>query len=220
MSAATLVTAPYEFDICPGIVSLMAPIRAILPDDLAAGEPVFAEEWQASRRFSPRRRREFLAGRWLARLAMGRLGLPASPLPRGVDGAAQWPVSVRGSISHTDAWVAVAVTTLDGIRGLGIDMEVSGAVEPSLRGRIVAAPGEDRIDLTVLFSLKEAIYKAVHPVVGEDLDYPDITVRPTPWGTYRAHVSGKLASAGPIASGVGYHVEFPGHHLTAFVVEA
>ncbi|MGW1178831.1 4'-phosphopantetheinyl transferase family protein [Kitasatospora sp. NPDC002543] len=144
---------------------------------------------------SPRRRRQFATARALARQALGTLGHPPAPLLPGPGGAPRWPVGVTGSITHTDGYTAVAVAATGRLGSLGIDAEparplprgvlrlVSGEGE---RGALAALPEGRAPWDTVLFSAKEAVYKAVHPLTGIWSPLAAITVTVHADGTFTA----------------------------------
>ena len=69
-----------------------------------------------------KRRREFAAGRYLARKLLSRLDLPQdTPLLNGEDRAPVWPEGVAGTISHTRHRAAVAVARSPAVLSLGCD---------------------------------------------------------------------------------------------------
>ena len=134
-------------------------------------------------RSSAKRQNEFLAGRACARHALRQAGYagpdPALlPLP---DGAPTWPAGWLGSISHTDAQaVAVAASTAS-CRALGIDRETQ--LEPATAREVrpvVAMAGEldpllavtDPVSaVAILFSAKEALFKALAASLGGFADF-------------------------------------------------
>jgi 4'-phosphopantetheinyl transferase EntD len=123
-----------------------------------------------------RRRREFATGRYCARRALAALGLPLSgPLLRGPDGAPSWPDGVRGSITHCPGYRAAAVARTADARALGIDAELPRPLSPAATAALTTAaereglPPHPRLPWeTVLFSAKEAAYKAWTPMLGPD----------------------------------------------------
>ncbi|MEU9048601.1 MULTISPECIES: 4'-phosphopantetheinyl transferase superfamily protein [unclassified Kitasatospora] len=144
---------------------------------------------------SPRRRHQFTTARTLARRALAELGHPSAPLLPGPGGAPQWPSGAVGSITHTDGYTACAVTSTGRHVSLGIDAE---PVRPLPRGvlDLVSTEGERRRLAvlpvgavpwdTVLFSAKEAVYKAVHPLTRTWTALAAITVAVRPDGTFTA----------------------------------
>lgn len=136
--------------------------------------------WSAGMRDG--RRREFIAGRLCALRALAASGAPAGGcLPRDADGLPVWPSGWVGCISHSQDWAVAAAAPSSRVRGLGIDIQeliddnVVGMTES-----MVAAPEEMRGLLramdrrhafTLLFSAKEALYKALYPALRQFQDF-------------------------------------------------
>ncbi|HET8814401.1 MAG TPA: 4'-phosphopantetheinyl transferase superfamily protein [Solirubrobacterales bacterium] len=144
--------------------------------------PLFRGEALALRSAVESRRREFITGRACAREALGGLGLPATAVLVDAFGAPRWPVGVVGSITHCTGYRAAAVGRATDFAAIGIDAEpnlrlpagVLGAialpVERERVGRLLhEAPGPcwDRL----LFSAKEAVFKAWYPMTGAKPDF-------------------------------------------------
>lgn len=132
-----------------------------------------------------KRQTEFLAGRLCARQALQRLtGTPAVPAV-GADRAPCWPAGVVGSISHGDGWAAALVGPQSAWRGLGIDIErlMSAAraqrlqtsiLTPAELARLAQYPQEQQAWLLSLsFSLKESLFKALYPLVRQQFYFQD-----------------------------------------------
>ncbi len=109
------------------------------------------------------------------------IGLPAVEPARRASGAREWPAGYAGSVSHKDATVVAAITPAARMRSIGIDVERLNAKYVSkLHGLdAVEQPwsstpeAEGRV---VLLSVKEAAYKALHPVLGLPLGFADVAV--------------------------------------------
>ncbi|MFJ3481935.1 4'-phosphopantetheinyl transferase [Pseudomonas sp. NPDC090202] len=124
-----------------------------------------------------KRQSEFLAGRLCAREAMrlldGRVHVP----PIGDDRAPVWPQDVCGSITHSTGWAAAIVANRQHWRGLGMDVEqlMSSERAARLAGEILTADELQRMEagpehqlallVTLTFSLKESLFKALYPIV-------------------------------------------------------
>lgn len=121
---------------------------------------------------APARRLEFAAGRHCAREALRALGHAAVAVPRGEHRQPLWPPGITGSISHAGSYCGAVVARESTSAGLGFDVEEWGRMRPALWRRI-ATPAErewlhargDEGDrwATLLFSAKEAFYKAQYP---------------------------------------------------------
>lgn len=115
---------------------------------------------------------EFAAGRHCAREALLALGEEPVAVPRRPDRQPAWPEGIVGSISHASGYCGAVVARVSTCAGLGFDVEEWGRMRPRLWRRI-ATPAEltwlrARTDggerwATLLFSAKEAFYKAQYP---------------------------------------------------------
>ncbi len=132
-----------------------------------------------------KRRGEYLAGRLCARAALlaltGRGEVPAT----GEDRAPIWPAGVSGSITHGAGWAMALVARKGDWRGLGLDMEQRLEPERALRlaeeiltpaelQRLALLPAEAQAErVTLTFSLKESLFKALYPLVGKRFYFHD-----------------------------------------------
>lgn len=154
---------------------------------------------------TPQRRAELAAGRHCARLALSCLDpdLARTPVLRDAGGAPSWPRGTVGSITHCAGWTgAVAARSCGsragrGVRALGIDAE---PVAPLPTGVLdVVASDAEREALarlagecpgipwdTVLFSAKEATYKAWYPLTGLLIGHDAVRVDLSPAGSFTA----------------------------------
>lgn len=124
-----------------------------------------------------KRRSEFLAGRLCAASALHALCGSASFPARGADNAPCWPPGTAGSITHSHGWAGALVGAQEAWRGLGLDAEhLLGAERAErLAGEILTADELARFQrlpdaerghyLTLCFSLKESLFKALYPLV-------------------------------------------------------
>jgi len=169
-------------------------IRALLPGGVVAAtttEPgdealLLPAEALCVQRAVDKRRREFAAGRTCARRALAELGVAAAPLLVGADRQALWPAEVVGSITHTAGFCAAAAARAADFRGIGIDTEIVGRVTAPLWASICVAEEvawlkslEPRLrarTATLIFSAKEAFYKAQFPVAGERVGFLDVAI--------------------------------------------
>nr|WP_237536368.1 4'-phosphopantetheinyl transferase superfamily protein [Streptomyces sp. SID5785] len=143
-----------------------------------------------------RRRREFTTVRHCARQALHRLGLPPAPVLPDPFGAPRWPAGVVGSLTHCDGYRAAALAPAAELAMLGIDAEphaplpdgvLDAIALPAERARLRAAPPGTHWD-RLLFSAKEAVYKAWYPYTGHRLTFTDADLHLTPDGTFTAHL--------------------------------
>lgn len=154
----------------------------------ADGQPesLFGEELECVARAVPVRRREFAAGRLLAREALSTLGAPTGPLVAARDRRPLWPAGYVGSISHAGGACVVSVGRNDAAASLGLDIDVDEALAPGV-ARLVCRPAElARVSALgalagprwakVVFSVKEAVYKCLNPLTGLFLEFHDVEV--------------------------------------------
>ena len=130
----------------------------------------------------PKRRAEYLAGRFLARQLLAPLGFADFTLARGEDRAPQWPPGIAGALSHNSDTALCAVHRESGLGGVGLDVETllsdvrGGAVGRSFRrgARGVAREALPFNELlTLTFSAKESLFKALYPQVRCYFDFLD-----------------------------------------------
>lgn len=171
-------------------------IADLLPTSVSAAEtrelgrerPVLPAEAAAIERAVGKRRREFTAGRACAHAALAALGLAATPIASGERGEPLWPEGVVGSITHTKGYCACAVARGGDVLAVGIDAEPAGPIKPRVltaiarpeeiahvdaRGRQEPGVPFDRL----LFSAKEAVFKAWFPLERGHLGFKQAAVR-------------------------------------------
>ncbi len=171
---------------------------------------------------SPRRAAEFVAGRAALRRALAAAGADPAALGRpclpGVEGRPALPPGWTGSITHKAGW-AFAVAGRADAGTLGVDSEVLGGRDRSSIAPRVLRPdelerwqarGSAWPELLRAFSVKEAIYKALHPWVPRYIGFHEAEIAAD--GGIRMHLTGGegtflFASA----------VETEGDRLLAFV---
>ena len=125
----------------------------------------------------PGRINEFLAGRYCAVLACEKLGVNLGRLDQGDKRNPLWPKGVVGSISHTKDLAVAVVASESQVKAIGVDVEnivdhkkiaalESLVLLPEELTYLGQFPTEKRLELlTLVFSIKEAFYKALFPLV-------------------------------------------------------
>lgn len=119
-------------------------------------------------RSAPKRRRDFALGRACARAALTGLRHGEAAIAKGDNGAPVWPAGIAGSITHTQDYAAALVGESSRFAGIGIDAERSGGVTRDLWPRLfseaeqkmLGTHSDPLLAATLLFSAKEASYKA------------------------------------------------------------
>lgn len=151
------------------------------PDAFRQCNLVFPAEIQTS---VPMRQAEYLAGRLLVRYLQQQCGLAVLPLLAGADRCPRWPPGQIGSLSHSDGQVFAALQRagLTGQSVLGVDVESAlSARQQQLLGTEILAGAELRLGLaagmtenavlTLGFSAKESLYKALYPQCRRVMDF-------------------------------------------------
>jgi len=181
--------------------SYVALASLIDPD---SAEPLHREEEPAVAKAVEKRRVEFAMGRTCARRALCALGLSPVALPANRDRSVQWPREVQGSITHTEGLcVAVAARSSD-LSGIGIDAERADRVTPKIWKQIASpaeigwfeaaqTPGEAAARSTLLFSAKEAFYKAQFCVTQAWVGFHDVELSATDDGHFEVRVVKPIA---------------------------
>ena len=184
--------------------------------------PLFPEELPGISRAVEKRRREFAAGRNLARTALAGMGVAPCAIVQS-DRSPVWPPGIAGSIAHTDEFVAVSVADRARYRGLGIDIETCGRVTDEIEAKILTPDEIGDVPIadarTLRFACKEAVYKAVHPLTGVFFGFHAVHIQlDGEKGTFNA----TPIENGPFAEyadrGRGVFVNWQGHHVAAFCV--
>ncbi|QGU86910.1 4'-phosphopantetheinyl transferase family protein [Erwinia sorbitola] len=128
-----------------------------------------------------KRRAEYLVSRYCLQQALATWGLASFVLHNGEDRAPVWPQGISGSLSHTRQRVCALLTRRQDLL-LGVDCErIMTAQVASDTHSMLIAPSEkillEQCDvpfttaLTVVFSLKESLYKALYPQVKQFMDF-------------------------------------------------
>lgn len=152
---------------------------------------LFEEEARSIGGAVEKRRREFTTGRACARTALHQLGVPLQAIPTGPHGAPQWPSKIVGSITHCNGYRACAVAHDADLAAIGVDAEPNQPLPAGILTTI-ALPQEQQMvtRLTaevpgvnwdrLLFSMKEAVFKAWFPLTGQRLGFQEATIAVDP----------------------------------------
>jgi 4'-phosphopantetheinyl transferase EntD len=160
-----------------------------------------AEQRQIERA-APGRRGEYSAGRLLARSLLDSLGVAAAPLLNRPDRAPAWPAGFVGSISHCPTLCAVVVASRGDICAIGVDVEPAVALDADVEPLVLTARDRDSIaqlplriraiGARLVFSAKEAFYKALYPATGVFLDFTQA------WVTFATEQSFVVTTTAPL----------------------
>lgn len=175
----------------------------------------------------PSRQFEFATGRVLARKLLAEFGAPDFALGRDDDRVPRWPDGFVGSISHSGSLCVAAVARASAFAGIGLDLEPDEPVDSDIE-RVVcrdgehdwvgAVTGDDRgRRRRIVFSVKEAVYKAFYPRTREFWSFQDVTVSiDLERGRYRA----ELPESAGVATAEGRIHRQGGWILSALAVPA
>lgn len=154
--------------------------------ELDEDAPLVGSEIEIASRLSPTRRREFVAGRTALRELLGQ------PVPILADdrGAPVLPTGWVGSISHKGPRAAAIVAPGD--HGfVGIDLEVAAPPRQPIERRVLT-PREQAVargrEVTLHFAIKEAIYKAIDPIVRRYVGFTEVELELSSDGGCTVHV--------------------------------
>ncbi|HEX5059238.1 MAG TPA: 4'-phosphopantetheinyl transferase superfamily protein, partial [Kofleriaceae bacterium] len=158
----------------------------ILELDDAAAEPLVGAEVAIAAALGPVRKREFVAGRTALRSLLGE---PVAIVP-DERGAPMLPAGWVGSISHKhDRAAALVAPAGDGF--VGVDIEIAGPPRMPIEKRILTAREQHRIrdgrDVTLHFAIKEAIYKAIDPMVRRYVGFTEVELEIAADGSCSVH---------------------------------
>jgi enterobactin synthetase component D len=123
-----------------------------------------------------KRQGEYFAGRLAAKNVLQALAAPEFQVNTGDDRAPIWPEGFLGSISHSKGVAMAMATSAQTCKGLGIDLEhfMSDSQEQKLQTHILGELDKPMFEklaahlerpLTLVFSAKESIFKALYPSV-------------------------------------------------------
>ena len=184
-------------------------IADILPPAVAAAESIgpepppgpglFPAEEALVRTAGPRRRAEFTAGRACARTALAGLGLAAAPVLAGRAGEPRLPAGVTGSITHCAGYRACAAARNAQVEALGIDAEPDGPLPAGVLAAVATRAEhawlDERMSVapqvrwdTLVFSAKEAAYKAWFPLTGATPGFADVEMTEPEDGRFTLHL--------------------------------
>ena len=111
------------------------------------------------------------------------VGLPAIEPERLSTGSRQWPVGYIGSVSHKGTRVVAVLGRKENVDLVGVDIDDRREVPLPAGIRCERPPGASATPASaIVFSAKEAAFKALHPVVNQPLGFNDVVVH---WSSSR-----------------------------------
>lgn len=129
-----------------------------------------------------KRRAEYLASRLLVRSVMAELGMADFILTNAPDRSPCWPAGVQASLSHSAGVVVVAATRQPCAIGVDVEQLMSETTAQETAELLMNEQEQQLLQTlpvsfstaaTLLFSLKESLYKALWPQLHQPMDFLD-----------------------------------------------
>jgi 4'-phosphopantetheinyl transferase EntD len=152
--------------------------------------PIATDEAPYAERMVERRRQEFAAGRACAHRALRRIDADTGPIRVAHRRDPVWPAGIIGSITHCEGFCAAVVTRGGAAAGLGIDAETARPLDAETRDTIlspeeqaamVRLPLPDGLWATAGFAAKEALFKAIYPVLVREIAFDEVVLDASAW---------------------------------------
>lgn len=157
------------------------------------------------RRVVRKRQLSFLGGRLCAARALEALGVADTVVRRAENGLPLWPTGVLGTITHHDAAAYAAVAPASAYAALGMDSERLARRDAAEAIRTMCCTQAERVRWlgwcaaplaeTLIFSAKEAGYKAIHRFVKRFVSFAEFEVTALDWAAGRLQLSPAAASS-------------------------
>jgi 4'-phosphopantetheinyl transferase EntD len=158
---------------------------AALTPETARG---FALSRQESALLGPKavkkRRDEFLLGRAACNSALKSIGIKnPAPVLKGPSSEPLWPRGIIGALSHCQGMAVCAVCHDDMLKGLGVDIEELAGEMPQDVIKLICTKQEiewisgELYKMKMIFSAKEAAFKAFFPSVKMYMDFKDAELK-------------------------------------------
>ncbi len=165
-----------------------------------------------------KRQLDYLAGRYCVRRIYEARDLQHLPLPHlAEDRSPEWPEGWVGSITHTRGWASAVLAAKPSIEAVGCDLEylIEGR-SPGLPTQICCDVEElrqvaqvfadnEQIALTLIFSAKESLFKALYPQVKRFFGFHAARVHPLGPQSLRVEL---LEDLYPFGKGQSWAVDF------------
>ncbi len=164
----------------------------------------------------------FSSGRHCAHKVLELLGLGATAIGRR-GRLPVWPEHAAGSITHSRKIAAAVASTH--FNSVGVDVEETTPVERKLYPRLFTGAEQQLLAncgfdaAALLFSAKEAGYKAIYPLNRRFISFTEAEVQlDTRAGTFRINYMGEYAPNKLLNKGRGYWYRHNGHVMTVFTI--
>jgi 4'-phosphopantetheinyl transferase EntD len=160
---------------------------AVVSEKSLANYALHPEEVQIlAPRACRRKQEEFALGRAATHFALKQIGLEnPGPVLRGPIGEPLWGDGVVGSITHCFPWSAAVVVKCSNRFAIGVDLETVVGTEGTDISHLVCRDaeldwvrhGDCQERLTMIFSAKEAVYKAFYPLCRRYIDFKEVELK-------------------------------------------
>jgi enterobactin synthetase component D len=190
----------------------LAPLTDLVDEGLAASAWVVTQPTAARRTriAGPlKRSADYRRGRDAAARALHRAGHPSAHttvIRADADGCPVWPHGFVGSISHSDSIAVAVAVRRESARSVGIDVEAIRTRSRDFFERVMrpedhrSLPAGQSLALTAtaFFSIREAVYKCVFPIVRQRMDWFDCGLS-VDWNTrtFAARILTDVSTARP-----------------------
>ncbi|MGD9425371.1 4'-phosphopantetheinyl transferase family protein [Pantoea sp. NSTU24] len=176
------------------------PLLAIGCFDPQHYRDALAEAWgirlpERLQRAVVKRRAEYLASRLLVRAVMAEFGIADFILTNAPDRSPRWPEGIQASLSHTTGTLVVAATRQNLAIGVDVERWMAENTAHETAGYLMNAreqqllrtlPVSFNAAATLLFSLKESLYKALWPQLHQPMEFTDAALVTVDWSQQRA----------------------------------
>lgn len=165
------------------------------PDPVPSGilERLLPEERTHAETLGGYRQVQFVGGRLAMGLLFHELGFRRVPVLPDEHGAPRLSSGLLGSITHKQDLVVALIAR--GRGGVGVDLEETERDRMNIAPRVLRPeelaaveqlpPSRRWCDTVIRFSVKEAIYKALHPFLKRYIGFGEVAVWPSPEGMDR-----------------------------------
>ncbi len=174
------------------------------------------------------RQAEFLAGRYIASVALENLGIPVANIAIGKNREPIWPSAVVASLSHNRHSALCLAAHSKSCHAVGVDIErIITAERINDIQKVFCSAEEEALlrqsglsyltAMTLLFSAKESLFKAIYPSIQRIIDFDTacITEINPQYGNYTLMLKQFLSTELPqYHQFIGYFYTFPDTVIT------
>jgi enterobactin synthetase component D len=204
-----------------------APVPAwLICYTLADFDPLAFDAWGIAcpvqvQRSALKRRAEFLFGRVAARHVLRQFGCAGVEVGTGSHRQPLWPPGIAGSITHSRGYAAAQAASQAKFVAVGLDIEgiAQGGALDALLGTAIDETELHRLQaawplhpvptlVTLVFSAKEAFFKAAFGQVGRYFDFDAVKLRDVDGGASKLVFEVRQALAGGLMPGAIVEVRF------------